>query len=158
MPESARAAFDLTPLGRLGAALAIALLSATEAAILSGPATFYLGKPANPTGEFAGIAAFGEILVVAGVVALVVFVVTFFVMITRRKTAVWIRALSWTLTAAIAVVVITLLSGYLRDGILWAIAASAIVLVIGLVRVFRLGAAMNAGCEERRGRSRTTAQ
>jgi hypothetical protein len=145
MPESARAAFDLTPLGRLGAALTIALLSATEAAILSAPATFYLGKSAKPMGEFAGIAAFGEILVVAAVVALIVFVVMFLFVITRRKTAVWIRALSWTLTAAVAVVVITLLIGYLRDGILWAIGASATVLVIGLVRVFRLGAAMNHG-------------
>ena len=45
----------------------------------------------------------------------------------------------------VAVVVITLLIGYLRDGILWAIGASAAVLVIGLVRVFRLGAAMNSG-------------
>jgi type IV secretory pathway VirB6-like protein len=145
MPESARAAFDLTPLGRLGAALTIALLSGTEAAILSAPATFYLGKPAKPTGEFAGTAAFGEILVVAAVVALIVFVVMFLFVITRRKTAVWIRALSWTLTAAVAVVVVTLLIGYLRDGILWAIGASATVLVIGLVRVFRLGAAMNHG-------------
>jgi hypothetical protein len=94
MPESARAAFDLTPLGRLGAAITIALLSATEAAILSAPATFYLGKPAKPTGEFAGTAAFGEILVVAAVVALIVFLVVFLFVITRRKTAVWIRALS----------------------------------------------------------------
>lgn len=145
MPESARAAFDLTPIRRLGAALTIALLSAMEAAILSAPATFYLGKPAKPMGEFAGIAAFGEILVVAGVVALIVFVVMFLFVITRRKTAVWIRTLSWTLTAAVAVVVITLLIGYLRDGILWAIGASATVLVIGLVRVFRLEAAINSG-------------
>jgi FtsH-binding integral membrane protein len=144
MPESARAASDLTPLSRLGAAFTIALLSATEAVILSAPATFYVGKPAKPMGEFAGIAAFGEILVVAGVVAVIVFVVMFLFVITRRKAAVWIRALVWTLAAAIAVVVITLLIGYLRDGILWAIGVSATVLVIGLVRVFRLGAATNS--------------
>jgi hypothetical protein len=145
MPEIAQAAFEQTPLARLGAALTIALLSAIEAAILSAPATFFLSKPAKPMGEFAGIAAFGEILVVTGVVAVIVFVAMFAFVVTRRKAAVWIRALGWTLAAAVAVVVITLPIGRLQDGILWAIGLSATVLIIGLVRVFRLGSAVNSG-------------
>jgi len=145
MPEIAQAAFDLTPLARLGAALAIALLSATEAAILSAPATFYLSKPAKPMGEFAGVAAVGAILVVGGVVAVIVFVGMFAFVVTRRKAAAWIGALGWTLAAAVAVVVITLLIGRLQNEIPWAIGLSATVLIIGLVRVFRLGAAVNSG-------------
>jgi threonine/homoserine/homoserine lactone efflux protein len=54
-------------------------------------------------GEFAGVAAIGGILVVGAVVALIVFVVMFAFMVTRRKAAAWIAALRWTLTAAVAV-------------------------------------------------------
>jgi hypothetical protein len=39
MPEIAQEGFDITPLARLGAALAIAFLSAAKAAILSAPVT-----------------------------------------------------------------------------------------------------------------------
>jgi hypothetical protein len=140
MPEIAQRAFDLTPFARLVAALTIALLSAVEAAILSAPATFYLRRPTKPISEFEGIAAFGEILVVAGVVAAIVFVVMFAFVVTRRKAAGWISTLAWTLVAAVAVVVTTLLIGRLRNGILWAIGLSAAVLIVGSVKVFRLGA------------------
>jgi hypothetical protein len=138
MPEIAREEFDLTPLARLGAALAIAFLSAAEAAILSGPATFYLRRQPRPMGEFDGIAAFGEMVVVAGAVAAIVFVGMFAFVVTRRKTAGWITPLGWTLCAALAVATITLLMAHFQNGILWGFGLSATLLIIGLVRVFGL--------------------
>jgi hypothetical protein len=129
----------------LGAALAIAFLGAAEAAILSAPAALYLSRPPRPMGEFDGVAAFGEMLVVAGAVAAIVFVGMFAFVVTRRKTASWITPLGWTLCAALAVVTITLLMAHFQNGILWGFGLSATILIIGLVRVLRLGAAMNSG-------------
>ena len=144
MPEITQREFDLAPLARLGAALALAFLSAAEAAILSAPATFYLSRPPKPMGEFDGIAAFGEMVVVAGAVAAIVFVGMFAFVVTRRKPAGWITPLGWTLCAALAVVTTTLLIAHFQNGILWGFGLSATVLIIGLVRVFRLGATMSS--------------
>lgn len=136
MDEIAQQEFDLARPARLGAALALAFLSAAEAAILSAPVTLYLGRPARQYGEFDGIASFGEMVVVAVVLALFVFIAMFAFIVTRRRTAGWITPLSWTLCAALAVVLITLPLVRAQVAIQWAVGLSATVLAIGLGRVF----------------------
>jgi FtsH-binding integral membrane protein len=144
MHEIAQAEFDLTPIARVGAALGIAFLSAAEAAILSAPIAYYVAKGPRQVGEFEGIAVFGAMAVTAAAVVAIVFVGMFAFVVTRKKTAGWINPLGWTLCAALAAVMITLLIAHLQHGIPWAIGLNAIVLAVGLVKVFRGGAAVNS--------------
>jgi FtsH-binding integral membrane protein len=141
MHEIVQAEFDLTPVARFGAALGIAFLSAAEAAILSTPVTYYVAKGQRQVNEFEGIAVLGTMVVAAAVVAAVVFVGMFAFVVTRRRTAGWLTPLGWTLCAALAAMMITLLIAHLQDGIPWAIGLSAAVLAVGLVKVFRAIAA-----------------
>ena len=124
-------------------AIGLGILAAVEAVILTLPLGYYLGRQHRPKSEFAGLGVFSHMLTTGGVAAGITLLFTFTLVaiwFNHESAARFGQAMSTLATAIAAAIGAAIAVGLLGgDGLSWGIGLSAVVLVIGMIRVLMAG-------------------
>jgi len=112
--------------------LMVGLLSAIESFLLSLPVVYYMSPQRKPVSEFSGLGVLGELVMAGTTVALVMFLVSFIVVVryhrSENQKAVW-RVMMSLLASVATFFVAAVVLGNRSFGLLWAIGLSAVVLI-----------------------------
>jgi|SRR5579872_1180486 len=129
------------PTGRFAYATGLGILSAIQAAILSLPLSFWyaVSSASKHKSEFAGIAVFGTMLIGAALTAAIVLVIAFMVVLISYdpESSVYRRAIPALLASVAFGIAAIVVTAVFDIGAGWALALSALALVIGIIHVAR---------------------